>query len=194
VSKPNRIDRLREASKGTESKPVVVKTEFSSVPQATIEASAESNRANIAPVRCDVGELVPCGVVMNGAESVAASKTEGGGVALDNDEYPTMSRCKDGRMLNQAIQRWPLDPDKKAALMAKVMGMALETSVPRELAALTRAVLSADAINLAEEKHANPNAQVQVHVNISADDRLREIKSLVGESVTRRLGVDDTSG
>jgi hypothetical protein len=197
VKQMSRLDRLKAASKGTESKPVVVETEFKVVPQAaepSVQSSSKSDQSTVKPShlgeRCDPSPIAPlCGVV-NGAGMDVAPPIEGRG-----ESDCSLSPRKQGRLEGTALsQRWPLDPEKKAALMTKVMGMALETTVPRELAALTRAVLSADAINLAEEKHANPKAQVTVHVNLDANQRANEIKTLLGESVTRRLGVDEASG
>jgi hypothetical protein len=190
----SRLDRLKAAAVGKEAKPHVVQV----VPQAAElsvgvngnDSCEASSRASIAPVRCDAGEP-GCAVVMNGAESLPPDENSGSG-ALWRD--PGEGTIRDTRLLKRAVtDGWPITP-KIRRKAAQCLTAALESDSVREQLAAVKGIQQADLINLAIAKHENPKAQVSVHVNINADDRAREIKTLLGESVTRRLGVDDPSG
>ncbi len=198
VSKPNRIDRLREASKGTQAKPVVVETEFSSVPQAT-ESSVQSSgqgresvvKASESPEQCAPSL---CCAVVNGAESARSTLESGAGADLPLHQVGERGSIRDTRLVGKAIQqRWPIPESTRLKMIAR-LDAALESESFKEFSVAVRGIVACDTLNLAQEKHNDPAAQVHVNVNLDATQRASEIKTLLGESVTRRLGVDDPSG
>jgi hypothetical protein len=178
----SRLDRLKAAADGIEVKPHVVQVESKAVGQS----DCEGNDSRMKPSHSgECGVPSVCCAVVNGAESDETSAFCGVGAR---------GAIKDTRLIEKALrEEWPITPKLRRKAIRR-LSEALDSESVREQLAAVNGIQKADLINLAIEKQANPKTQVSVHVNINADDRAREIKTLLGESVTRRLGVDDASG
>ena len=94
---------------------------------------------------------------------------------------------RDTRMMSRAlIQRWPLDAEKKAAIMEALYRVVTSDSAsPREITSAAKALMSAEQQNQADEH------KVVDIANSTAHDRISEIARDLG--IDAALIVDATS-